>query len=190
MLLDITIIGVSELLMTSPNSMAVISASKKKTGVLTSNAYVKACLYLNDNGELCIPIKCLRASFVSGGKFFKVGPRSGMTALLGGLFPAHHRDMCILYGDKDHPITRYEKHTESCCIGKNSSSRVLVTRPMIPLPWRCTGKFMYDEDVAPLGTLEDSINMAGDRLGVLAYRAEKTGLFGRYKLEKIEVIEE
>lgn len=84
----------------------------------------------------------------------------------------------------------YDKIDErSAVVQKN---RIFRCRARISLPWTLNFSLFFDPTYLPLnlmrGTMPNLITEAGQLIGLLDYRVEKKGPFGKFRLERYELL--
>ncbi len=179
--LKFRVVGTLPILMSNPESMNLDTKTKIKSAT-TSDAEVKAKAYRMPSGQLYIPSAALRRSLVDGGVGRKLGRMTAKNAIKASVFPIGA--VCPL----EHPktgkaIKDYEVSTMRA-VNPNTKNAVSVSRPLID-EWACVIECEVDTDlVSPLHVLE-IWNLAGRIIGVLSFRVECGGQFGRYKVEPL-----
>jgi hypothetical protein len=183
--------GLSPLLMCSTKSIGDADVPQIKLGTTPDagdiDKVAEALTYRNDDGALCFPSEAFRSSLLYGCKGQKIkGSRSGPAGLIQGLF-ASAEEFATLADENGEPLTSFEIDKRTG-VNKATKARIPLFRPMLR-EWHATVPFEFDDDFAPPNTSEflklvlELWNRAGRMAGVGAFRPEKKGWFGKYKVE-------
>lgn len=84
-------------------------------------------------------------------------------------------------------LTEYDEVDSRRCVNWNMRppAGIIVHRPLIHLPWECRVVFLYDPGVIrDPALLVAALGEAGRFPGILAYRPEKGGTFGRFSVKE------
>lgn len=172
------VVGESPILMHSTKGMVrqpdkpAVTTGKK---IPSAKDEAEMNAYRDDSGTLYIPCIAFRQALVSAGKNRKIGKQFATTLLKGSVMDRDRRSPLV------HPATgeiiaEYEIDQRSVVI---SSARVMRARPRIEF-WAAEVPLDYDEDQIDPDIIEQFLKQAGIRVGVLDYRVEKGGWFGRF----------
>jgi hypothetical protein len=177
-----TITGTSPLLMHNPLGMAKQNKgkSKIKKGAQEFDPAedAEAGTYRTEKGDLYVPSIALRSCLINGCKGMKIGKLGAKTIIAGAV---EITDLpCVLYEPKTRkPISTYEIDTRRAVIQKQG---ILRSRPKI-FPWALDWEIDYDPDFVSPGTIVEILQRAGVLVGLLDYRPEKSGPFGKFTAE-------
>lgn len=180
-IVKIRITGRAPILMNNPASMKRADDTSVKAPKIPSPK-VEAALnaYKNDDGQLYIPAFAFRASLLRGGVGRKIGKTAAWTVFSASVFCVD--EQCLLYDpDTKKPIKKYEIDTRRAVVQRNG---ILRSRPMIE-KWACDLTLEVDDEMLQVGTLIAGLTHSGKIVGVLDFRIEKKGWFGRYVPELI-----
>jgi hypothetical protein len=174
-----TVIGTSPLLQNNP--AAFIGKTEESTlgskKVYVDEEEAKLRCYLDGEGHFCHPSQAYLKAMVkavSGKKFGKV---FATAALKGSVFVVE--DLCVIEDESGKPLTKYEISRMPCVVGK---SRVLRCRPMWPA-WRMRLALEINLVLVSRAAVKESLVLAGLTVGIGDYRPEKSGRFGRFRVE-------
>jgi hypothetical protein len=132
-------------------------------------------LYLDDKGRPCIPVDNVLSLVIAGAKKDKNGSeaKSGVMQDAGAeSFPLEYegpRDLAALYADP---------RFVDCRGAKVGTSRIMRTRPIFR-NWKLKIRLIYNEDVIDEATIQQALEMSGERVGLGDYRPR----FGRFTVE-------
>jgi len=145
--------------------------------------------YRDENGHLYLPTQAFQSSLLNGsaGTKFPGSRQSPRTIFQAIVFPSEPRAKLI--DSNGEFITDFEIQVDSGVntVGKKSS-RIIVVRPRIN-EWGCLIPFEIDDEFAPsnfeefLSALITIWNRSGRMAGVGAWRPEKRGPHGKYRVE-------
>ena len=175
------IVGLSGLLMNNPASMK--SAGSK---IPTPEKEAEEKVYRLDSGQLYIPAIAFRSSIIgrgggaSGRKFGKYTANSRVAA---GVSMVDGEDKCLLVSPngKPKPIKDYEIDIRRAVV---NGAGIRRARPYIA-EWATVVCFEVDEDFVTAEQLEELLNISGRVAGVMDFRPQCKGWFGKYRAELI-----
>lgn len=180
--IEIVLKGVGEgLLMNSAQNMEETSAKKNPTKTYNKQVEAEKVAYKNSKGQLIIPARCMKASILNAGGWYKVGKRS-MKPILAGTTRLNPSEL-ILLDSKGKPLTKYDIDTRPVVVGR---ARILRHRPCIK-NWAVKFEIYYDEEYLGEQAIEDLHKIvvdAGKRIGVLDNRPQKYGENGCFEVVK------
>lgn len=138
----------------------------------------RASLYLDDTGNVVVPADNIWAMIVSGAKKFKEGP-----AAKAGVIDADPHWPLLIDGAKS--PTQYKKLEGNIRYYdyrgvKVQASRIMRSRPIFR-NWAVEIKLLIDSEIINIGQVTQSLEIAGQRLGLGDYRPR----FGRFDVEEI-----
>lgn len=176
------ITGISPLLMNNPSSMPAdedkaTTATKKK---VSPEEEAAASVYSLDTGQLFIPCLALRSSLWYGSAYQKLGKYSARSRIDAGVFVIEEESPLVKPGTKK-PIKEYDIDARTVVI-KATKGRILRHRPKVK-EWECYLPLEVDTDFITSDQILSLFNQAGKVAGVLDYRPNCHGPFGRYGVE-------
>jgi len=138
--------------------------------------------YNNGDGQFYMPSEHLRGSFINGGKMVKskVGnSRRSMANIVAGMF--------FIKEDKL-PLPDNWEIDKRSAVNKNIKARVISIRPKW-VDWNVEFTLEVDNDTITDETTKAVIENAGKYIGIGSFRPEHNGMFGRFEIEKFELIQ-
>ena len=183
MLLYIILNGLSALLMHNPSGMVKPGGKRglSRKSIPSPEEEAKASRYLLPDGNMYIPAIAVRRSLLSGAKGYRIGTRRAADILSGAVILADD-EFPLLRDDKPMDGDDYSIDTRRAVVQRQG---IIRSRAMIELPWTVKCVFEYNSELASLEHIKDSLNTAGQIVGLLDYRPEKTGWFGRFEVTEI-----
>lgn len=176
-IINVELTGVSELLMNNPISMLedkenVSGIKLNKIKDLKKASDIKA--YKLPNNELYVPAEAIKGCLIGASTFRKIGKFTAKPIIAGGVFISPHK---IKLG-----IKKYEYDIRT---GVNKQKgRIVIVRPKIP-KWKINFEVEYDETlIGDDKIIKQLLEDGGKRVGILDFRPEKMGQFGRFKITK------
>ena len=182
--LDITLVGLSPLLMNNPAKMLNMNAGKQTLGkksIPLPKDEAEGSRYLLPDGHLYVPAIAVRNCFLSGTKGQLINRKSALPFISGGLllideaFPLYRNGEPI--GGDD-----YSQDIRRAVIQRQGITRV---RARVELPWELRCVFDYNSDIIDIDVIKTVAQRAGQIVGLLDYRVEKKGWFGRFEVGSI-----
>lgn len=142
-------------------------------------AVAKRSAYFSSNGkELIIPSQVLYASILNASSWYKINKRSAKTILAGSIRITPEE---ISLGTK-----KYEIDTRP--VVNRGRGRILCHRAKLN-KWKAKFSIVYNEQMIPQGNLADIkliLEEAGQRIGIMSYRPQKSGWYGTFKVIKFD----
>lgn len=180
----IKVTGLAPILMNNPASMAGPGDGKPaRKKIPTPEAEAAAKVYRTKNGkklQLYIPANALRGALLAGGMGKRINKLGAGKVAAAGVFTVEKQ--CFLYHPKTgKAINEYQIHT---CRAVVMKADIIRARPEIP-EWACTFTITVDDDFLDVDMAIGLLNYGGKIAGVLDFRIEKKGEFGRFKAELI-----
>ena len=179
------ITGISPILMNNPASMG--SGNARPGGIggpkrpPNPEDEAKIRLYKLKSGQLYIPTNMFRASMLKACTNRRVGKLAAKGVFSGACFDVG-TEAPLVDPKTRKAIKTYKLHTTRAVI---VGQGVMRTRPMVK-EWSCDVGFDIDHDFLPdVSVVLDMLNIAGRTIGVLDWRPQKTGSFGRYQVKMI-----
>jgi|SRR5215813_10125722 len=172
----IEIIGISPLLMHKFDENDLKSPSKNKN--ITPIEQAEKFAYKTEDGNLYVPMECIYACLINGGKFSKLG-KNKITTLRSSLVPAgiNMVDKICLLGTKEFTVD------SRAAVNPSTGGRVMVHRPRLD-EWKLSFSLDVDTNLFPESAVRTIVDDAGIRVGLLSFRPERKGYFGKFKVEK------
>jgi hypothetical protein len=148
-----------------------VSARPNKEQTAERGAYRLAAK--GGRGNLYLPAENLLAALRRGAAYHRIGRRSAVAAVCGGLF--------IMPEKIDLGTAEYTIDSRAVVIPA-TKGRVMQHRPRLE-HWKASLTIEYNEALFPdAGLLRKILEDAGTVVGVCAYRPEKRGPFGRFAI--------
>ena len=141
----------------------------------------KAGRYLLPDGNFCVPAIAVRNCLLTGTKGQLINRRSALPFISGG----------VLMIDEAFPLTRDgqpingDDYTIDVRRAVVQRQGIMRARPRIELPWQLEAIFEYDKDIVSVDVVKAVAERAGRTVGLLDYRVEKRGWFGRFEVKSI-----
>ncbi len=177
--IKVEISSVTALLMNNPASMIEESIGIKKATHMKTRTKKEAekeadkLAYKKANGELYIPSEAVRGSLLGAAAYKKIGKYAARGIMAAGVQITPEQ---IGLG-----IKKYDLDIRTVVIQRN---RVVKIRPRIN-NWKATFEFEYDETlIGNPAIIKEVLEDAGKRVGLLDFRPQKTGTFGKFKITK------
>ena len=161
------------LLMNSPQAMLdqARSKSKKSTEKPTPEESAESSAYKMKDGTLCLHSEHLKGSLINSSGAYKIG-KKGAAQFVAGTVRVWPREISL--GTK-----QYEIDIRPVVIQRN---RILKARALLP-EWKARFYLIYDPTYGITGpVLKAMLTEAGRRVGVLDFRPQHRGEFGRYNI--------
>ncbi len=178
--------GISPILMNNPESMQVGTASSLATKKIpTPEEEAAAKVYRAENGQLYIPSIAFRSSMIGpggGASGRRVGKYTANSRCSAGVFTVEAESL-LINAKTDEPITDYEVHSCRAVVQRNGVRR---SRPIVH-DWATDLVLEVDDDFISLDQVHELLNISGKVAGVMDFRPQKKGVFGRYRVAKVTV---
>jgi hypothetical protein len=176
--IEVKIQGVGEgLLMNSPHNMMEESESRKKTKKYIDKEEAEKVAYRNDEKELIIPKRCVKACFLNGASFWKI-KRKAAKPIIAGCTTIEEKEI-VLTNTKGKAIMDYTIDKRSVVVQR---ARIIRARPLIE-NWNATFHIIYDDTIIDdINVLKEILEESGKRVGLLDNRPAKYGENGRFKV--------
>jgi hypothetical protein len=179
--INVTIEGVTPLLMNSPKAMLTASASTRSTLQKPDpkkEAEDKA--YRTSKGMLYIPATAVFSAMINGSSFKKAG-KYALKPILSGNVRVEPDEIPL--GTKN-----YEIDIRTAVISQGrKKNRIIRARPRID-EWKANFKIVFNENaIADADIIKGCLSDAGYRVGLLDFAPRNNGSFGTFKVTKFEV---
>jgi len=178
-----TIVGTKPLLMHNPAGQMKPPGPGRKT-IPTAADEARSGRYLVKADELGIPHTALRACILSGAKGYRVG-KVALGPILSGCVSIEPEDAVAPLTRHGEPMTDYAVDIRRAVVQKQG---VLRARARVELPWQVEFEIRWDDDILGEGfpeTLRDIITKAGTTIGLIDFRPERKGWFGKFELKSL-----
>ena len=164
--------------LTSQSSKNRTAETRKRMSLIES----ELGLWLDENNRVTIPPQALRACIETAARRLRQGTavREGLTIDYGVKF---------LYdgelGEEPEEVAENAAYKTDVVVQR---SRVLRTRPRFN-EWACVFVVDVDDELVDQSKLENWLSIAGRRIGLGDWRPEKSGVFGKFEVKEIKVLE-
>ena len=133
-------------------------------------------------GEPAIPHAAIRAVVETGARKLKQGPLVREGLIVQETAFEFDRDR---YGSTPEKWAVTTQFTVPVVVQRN---RIMRTRARFDLPWAVEAKIYGDDELIDATKLTTWLDIAGQRIGLGDWRPEKSGSFGRFRVESVEPI--
>lgn len=169
--------GLSALLMNNPTSMTRPEGTKlsRKT-IPPPEEEAASKRYLLPDGNFYIPAIAIRSSMLNGAKGYRIGKMSAREILSAAVtltdevFPLKRNGNPIGGNDYSIEIRRAVVQRQG----------IMRARPRIDLPWEVEAIFGFNSQLANIDQVRTAIENAGQVFGLLDYRPQRSGWFGKF----------
>ena len=136
-------------------------------------------LWLDESKRPTVPPAALRACIENGARKLKQGPlvREGMVVQATTFEFSVDR-----YGNDLESWGEKCQHTVPVVVQRN---RILRTRAMFEEPWAVVSTIYADPDLVDAKMLETWLDIAGQRIGLVDWRPQKSGAHGRFHVDSV-----
>lgn len=172
------ITGISPILMNNPESMNYNKETSTRTKAYNDEHEAKIREYRNIDGSLFIPSIAFLNSLWQGASYQKIGKDSARSRITSAVFITDPETL-LLNKDTGNPITEYKIDKRFVVVNK---ARIPRCRPMIS-NWIAYLSLEFDEDYISVDHVLPLFNKAGKTVGIMDYRPQNRGSFGRYIVE-------
>lgn len=174
--IQVEIKGISPLLMNSAKSMidnALGGEMQMKTKKYDPKEEAEKVAHRNEKGKLFVPSVAVRAAMINASSFKKIGKYAAKAIISAGVYIPEPE--LILDTQK------YEIDARTVVIQR---SRVVKFRPIIK-DWKLKFEMLYNDTlIADDKIIKQILIEAGQRIGLLDFRPQKTGSFGMFEVTK------
>ena len=182
--------GLSPILMAHPRGMEPEEDPKAKgpqprnaaKQTLTPDEEAETRVYRDPVGNLYVPVLAIaRVLVTAGGLFQDPNYKRGTLAkgMAAGVYMPDYEGFTITRNGE--PVSEYETDTRRA-VNKTTKGAILVSRPKVILPWEVSIECEVDSAFFSPDVVASVLNTAGRKLGILAFRPEKLGPFGRFRV--------
>lgn len=195
-LIRFTLVALSPGLLLNPATSELLDALRTKKQVQkrtdwTVEAEAGTKLYRSEEGKMGLPTQNLMSCIVNAGQHVKSGKKFLSTAKSTQIYDfLEFMDDFLEFLDLDENgdvpwkpfLVKGTMHTA----GKETA--VCITRPRI-LKWRIAFTVKFDDNrEVDQSTLIKLVEIAGRKIGLCDWRPQKKGRFGRFVIEKVEIL--
>jgi hypothetical protein len=173
--------GTTDLLMHNPTSMRQAGKGLSRKQIPTPEEEAAAARYLLEDGKFCVPSVAVRNCILNGAKGFKIGKTAAWQVLSGAI--TIEDEWFPLLDEKWEPMPG-DKYTVDIRRAVVQRQGILRARPRIA-SWGVVAWFGFNEEAASLDQVKGVLINAGSYVGLLDYRPEKKGWFGKFTVEDI-----
>lgn len=138
-------------------------------------------MYRNSKGQPYLPSEHIRGSLISAGNLVKAkvgNVRKSMRNIVAGMFFVEPTEILL---NENWIIDKRS------AVNRNIKGRIIVIRPKWE-NWKARFTLLVDNPTITIQTIQTLLEYAGSYIGTGSFRPEKSGMFGRFKLNKIEKI--
>jgi len=169
------------LLTHNPAGMQQASKSAKTKKIDTPEDEARKGLYIDGDGNYCLPSIGFRNALLTGLKGKKIGKVGAATVIQPAVFNA---DELTVIRDPEtwEPLKDYTVDSRRAMVQRQG---IVRNRPRFN-QWGCIVTFLIDEDVVSVEQVAEHLNEAGTTTGVGDFRIEKRGQFGSFVAEVME----
>lgn len=174
--------GTSPLLM---NAMSIEAQeqlekkSRKITDIPTSEEEAERGAYRMEDGTLCIPARCMKATLVNGSSWYKFGKRSAKQFIAGSTRIDPYE---ISLGTKEYEIDKRP-------VVIQGRSRVIRSRACLK-KWKADFNIVFNEEViSDTEIIKKILEESGVRIGILDNRPQRGGENGTFVITHWKVTE-
>lgn len=161
--------------MNSPKAMideALGQEMKLKTKKYDPKEEAEKVAYRNEKGKLFVPSTAIRAAMINASSFKKIGKYAAKSIVSASVYIPEPEIVL----DKQ----AYEVDSRTVVIQRN---RVVKFRPIIK-DWKLNFEIVYNENLIDEKFIRQILTEAGQRIGLLDFRPQKTGSFGMFEVTK------
>lgn len=176
--IQVQIKGMSPLLMNSAKSMidqALGAEMKVRTKEIVPGEEAEKVAHRNSEGKLFVPSTAIKAAMINASSFKKIGKYAAKAIVSASVYIPNPE--IIL--DKQ----KYEIDARTVVIQRN---RVVKFRPVFK-EWKLDFEMLYNETLINEKFIKEILIEAGQRIGLLDFRPQKTGSFGMFEVTAFQV---
>lgn len=183
--IDVELEGKSSLLMNSALSMLEEATMKKNpTKNYDHKEEAKKASYRNKAGNLFIPTRAMKACLINAASWYKFGKRSAKQ-IIAGCTTIEPLEEIELTDKKGKPIVDYEIDLRPVVVQR---ARIIRARPKIS-EWYLRFKIIYNSEmIGDANIIQQILEEAGQRIGLLDNRPQKYGENGTFVVTKFKEI--
>jgi hypothetical protein len=138
--------------------------------------------YTRSDGTCVFPSGNVLSGLIDAGRYYKVG-KVQLTTLKSSILPA-----ALSFKEYDAPIMPQHWDIDARTIGLKNGGRIMIYRP-IWFEWSLEYTLQVDTDVVSLPMARRLLDHLGNLIGIGSFRPQKKGPFGRFRVDKWEVMD-
>jgi len=172
--IKVELTGVTPLLMNSPKSMIENKSDlSTKTKDYDLKEEAEKLAYRTDKGELYIPAEAIKGALINASSFKKIKKYAAKSIIAGGVF--------IMGSQLGLGTKKYTLDVRTVVIQR---ARIVKARPMVE-KWKVSFDLQYnDAMIGDADIIKSILVEAGQRIGLLDFRPQKSGSFGMFEVTK------
>ena len=179
--------GVTPLLMNNPIAMRDEgSTAKRKDREYPPEEEAKVRQYLSPEGYLALKSDHVRSCLIKAAEVGKL--RYNKSALkprlAGGLKPI--QEWFPLYRG-DSYLTSFDRIDLRRVVVQGRG--IIRARPLVDVPWNCEVVFLFDAATVSAAAIAQTLELGGQIVGLLDYRPQRGGMYGRFTVEEAYELE-
>ena len=176
--------GNTPLLMHNPAGSMTVSNNEatRAKEIPTPEDEAEGGTYRDSKGNLAVPAAAVRNCILRASTGMRYGKKAAKPIISGSILLME--EFFTLTDEKGNSIVDYVIDTRRVVVQR---AGIMRSRAKIETPWYLEGKFLYNP-LANLPTLQNVFHEGGLTVGLLDYRIEKTGPFGSFSVEELEII--
>ncbi|MDD5338193.1 MAG: hypothetical protein PHG35_02110 [Dehalococcoidales bacterium] len=174
---QVTIKGITPLLMHRFPMAGADDTSKKSTGVPDWKAESETALYRDEKGKIYEPASHIEGALKVASKSLKIPGKRGATysKLIGSAVLV---EPDVIY----HKITAYETDARPVVVQR---ARIVRYRPMFK-DWELSFELIIGDDQIPINVLKQALDHAGQYVGIGDFRPGRGGKFGKFMVTEFK----
>lgn len=175
--------GLSQLLMHNPAGSMKPGGGQRlgRKTIPSPEAEAEASRYLLPDGHFYVPAIAVRNCLLNGSKGYRIGKIRAMDLLAGAILMVDEAFPLLRNGEPI-PGKDYSIDERRAVVQKQG---IIRARARIELGWQLECAFGYNSTLANLEQIKEIAQNAGQVVGLLDYRPEKKGWFGRFEVIEI-----
>ncbi len=183
MFINVKIEGVTPLLMHKFNEESLnkngvkVNSNKNQT----PREIAEKTAYKDENDELYVPFTWVFGALINAGKYFKMN-KNKVTTVKSSIVPAG----ISLTEEKFFLNTKHFEVDSRSVVIPSTQGRVMQYRARLDT-WSIKFCLMVDETIFDINTVRELVDTAGTKIGIGAYRPDRKGLFGKFKVTEWNV---
>jgi hypothetical protein len=175
------ITGLFPLLTHSPAGMRQAANAPKVKKIPSPEDEAQAGLYIDNDGNYCIPSIAFRSALLNGLKGKKIGKVGAISVFQAAVFNVDELSP-LVDPETGRALREYTIDTRRAIVQRQG---ILRNRPRFE-KWGCNVFLQIDLEITTPEQVEEALNTAGQIIGVGDFRIEKRGMFGKFQAELVE----
>jgi len=175
---DVTIEGITPLLMNRPNQIEITDTSKNvKRETRTPKEIAEQGLYKDAEGKIYIPSTWFRGTLVEAGKQKKLGGRGTSKSTYSKMV-----GMCVSIEPFELLLKEQSWDVFTILVvNPATGKRNIRHRPQFK-KWKCDLQVQFEEELIEPPVMKELFDIAGKYVGVGDWRPAKKGMFGKFQV--------